>query len=91
VPDVAGTSDELQRAVYAKISTPQERMLRALVESYPRNLTWDELAAKGEQSPLSSGFEKNVSTLKSFGLIDGGRATGFVAMPQLFIEEAMTA
>lgn len=91
VPDVPASSEELQRAVYAKISTPQERMLRALVDVFPRNLTWDELAEKGEQSPTSSGFEKNVSTLKSFGLIDGGRATGFVAMPQLFIEEAMSA
>lgn len=86
-PSAPATSEELHRAIYAKISTPQERMLRALIAVYPRNLTWDELAEKGEQSPTSSGFEKNVSTLKSYGLIDGGRGTGFVAMRHLFLEE----
>ena len=85
-PEAPATSDELHRAIYAKISTPQERMLRALIEVYPRNLTWDELAQRGEQSPLSSGFEKNVSTLKSYGLIDGGRGTGYVALAHLFLE-----
>lgn len=86
-PSAPATSADLHDAIYAKISTPQERMLRALITSYPRNLTWDELAEKGEQSPTSSGFEKNVSTLKSYGLVDGGRATGFVALPHLFLEE----
>ena len=85
-PTAPATSEDLHRAIYEKISTPQERMLRALIEVYPRNLTWDELAARGEQSPLSSGFEKNVSTLKSYGLIDGGRGTGFVALAHLFLE-----
>jgi hypothetical protein len=86
-PDVPGTSDDLHRAIYDKISTPQERMLRALIQSYPRNLTWDELAEKGEQSPTSSGFEKNVSRLKSYGLIGGSRGTGYVALQHLFLEE----
>jgi hypothetical protein len=85
-PTSPASSDELHRAIYAKISTPQERMLRALIEVYPHNLTWDELAERGEQSPTSSGFEKNVSTLKSYGLIDGGRGTGFVALGHLFLE-----
>jgi hypothetical protein len=86
-PDAPATSEELHRAIFAKISTPQERMLRALIESYPRNLTWDELAERGEQSPNSSGFEKNVSTLKSYGLIGGSRGTGYVALEHLFLEE----
>jgi len=88
-PAAPATSDELHRAIYEKISTPQERMLRALIDVYPRNLTWDELAEKGEQSPTSSGFEKNVSTLKSYGLIDGGRGTGFVALQHLFLEASV--
>lgn len=88
VPATPATSAELHRAIFDKISTPQERMLRALIDVYPRNLTWDELAARGEQSPLSSGFEKNVSTLKSYGLIDGGRGTGYVALGHLFLEPA---
>ena len=67
----------------------QERMLRALIAAHPRNLTWDELAERGEQSPTSSGFEKNVSTLKSYGLIGGGRGTGFVALGHLFLEGAV--
>lgn len=85
-PTSPASSDELHRAIYEKISTPQERMLRALIEAYPHNLTWDELAVRGEQSPTSSGFEKNVSTLKSYGLIDGGRGTGYVALQHLFLE-----
>jgi hypothetical protein len=85
-PSAPAPSEDLHRAIYAKISTPQERMLRALIESYPRNLTWDELAEKGEQSPNSSGFEKNVSTLKSYGLIEGQRNYGYVALGHLFLE-----
>jgi hypothetical protein len=85
-PAAPATSEELHRAIFAKISTPQERMLRALIDTYPRNLTWDELAAKGEQSPNSSGFEKNVSTLKSYGLIEGQRNYGYVALGHLFLD-----
>lgn len=87
-PASPATSEQLHQAIFAKISTPQERMLRALIASYPRNLTWDELAEKGEQSPMSSGFEKNVSTLRSYGLIEGRRGTGYVAQPHLFLEAA---
>ncbi len=42
-PDRPANDDELRRMIYAKISTPQQRMLEAIL-SAGRPLSWDELA-----------------------------------------------
>jgi hypothetical protein len=79
------TPTAIQGAVLAMISGPQQRMLNVLIERYPREVEWTYLADKSNQSPTSSGFEKNVSVLRSLGLVVGGRA-GLSAAPVLFLE-----
>lgn len=91
-PQVAPpTNEALWDAVCQRISLPQSRILRALIGAYPDPFRWDDLAARAEQSPASSGFEKNVSVLRSLGFIAGNRSTGLTALPVLFLEETAAA
>lgn len=86
-PDVA-TPAELQAHVLAMVSGPQRLMLEFLLHVHPTTVAWDTLAEQTGQSPKSSGFEKNVSVLRSLGLISGGRSERLTAMPVLFLEGA---
>lgn len=58
-------STELQARVEALLSSSQAQLLRILANKYPAELTREDLAASANVSPESSGFEKNLSTLKS--------------------------
>jgi hypothetical protein len=56
----------------AGVSRPQQRMLNALANLEALGLTpapRNQIAALSDQSPRSSGFEKNMSTLRSAGYI----------------------
>lgn len=64
------TLAQLHQAWFAHISNPQARILRALIVSHPTPQTRADVAVYSEQSINSSGFEKNVSTLRSLGLLD---------------------
>lgn len=81
------TNEALWEEVRRLVSGPQWRILEVLLRTSDVPTDWDALAADSAQSPTSSGFEKNLSVLRSFGFIAGGRAIGFVATPALFIEE----
>lgn len=65
----------LHAAWMRAVSGPQAAMLQALIEIYPKDTTREGLAAWLQQggiqcSATSSGFEKNVSTLRTLGAID---------------------
>jgi hypothetical protein len=51
------------------VSGPQWRMCQALIGVYPDAMDRGALAAESNQSVTSSGFEKNLSTLRTLGLI----------------------
>ncbi len=51
------------------VSGPQGRILRELIAVYPKALPRDNIAAQTGQSVTSSGFDKNLSTLKSLGVV----------------------
>lgn len=80
-----GTARDLQEAVIAKASRPQGEMLRVLIAAYPHPLTRDELAQRLGVSAASSGFEKNLSTLRTMGVIDYPIRGEVVALPILFL------
>lgn len=86
-PDETPTDVELQEAIYRMVSGPQAALLRVLVDAYPDGLTREELAERAGASVLSSGFEKNVSTLKSFELVTYPVRGEVAALPVLFVEE----
>ena len=50
------------------VNAPKAKILRALLEH--DSLSREDLAAAAEQSDTSSGFEKNLSTLRTIGAID---------------------
>jgi hypothetical protein len=86
LPDVAPTTEELQYALYERLSGPQAALLRVLVAHYPAFLSRAALAAGAGVSNASSGFRNNVSVLKSLGLIDYPGDGQVVALPVLFLE-----
>ena len=61
-------------------------MLEVLIDAYPEELDKDELAQGTDQSPTSSGFDKNCSTLRSLGLVDYAPGKRIHATQLLFPE-----
>lgn len=85
--EAPGTAEDVQEAVIAKVSRPQAAILRALIAAYPGPLPREDLAERAGTTPSSSGFEKNLSTLKTLGVIDYPERGWVVALPVLFLEE----
>lgn len=85
-PSAPLTDDELQQAIYRKLSRPQAELLRVLVEAHPTALDREELAARAGVSAASSGFEKNVSTLRTFGFVDYPARGSVAASTVMFVE-----
>lgn len=83
-PEHELTDEHLQEAIYRMVSGPQAHLLRILVECYPEPLSRDELAERAAVSAASSGFEKNISTLRSFELIEYPERGYVAALPILF-------
>lgn len=79
-------AQQLQQMVFGKVSGPQAELLRALIPIYPNGLSRDELANRAGVSAKSSGFEKNVSTLSSFGWVVYPDKGHVAASPDLFLE-----
>jgi Mn-dependent DtxR family transcriptional regulator len=70
VPERPPTQEEMQEAVYARLSSSQTAILRALVEIWPDSADRELLAERVKVSPASSGYDKNLSTLRTLGLVD---------------------
>jgi Mn-dependent DtxR family transcriptional regulator len=90
--EVPASLEQLHKAWYAKVSAPQERMLWQLIHQRETNrgpLSKEELAERTEQSPLSSGYDKNLSTLRSLGLIEY-KPQGYVTATELLFPEGLT-
>jgi hypothetical protein len=77
-------NEDLLNAWCQHISTPQGILLRILFGNYPERLDRAALADEAGVSVNSSGFEKNLSTLRSLGLIDYGPNKTVFATELLF-------
>jgi uncharacterized protein len=86
-PDSPATNEELQRSIYGMVSKPQARLLQILVSMYPDGVDRERLAEMAGVSEVSSGYEKNISTLKSFELVYYPQRGWVAALPIMFIEE----
>jgi hypothetical protein len=84
-PRFASRAD-LQEAWRRFLSGPQVRMLDVLVKLYPRAIAKAALAGQTGQSQTSSGFEKNLSTMRSLGLVTYP-SHGFAAATELLFPE----
>lgn len=77
---------QLHEAWYAKVSGPQRLMLEHAISRYPKPIEREHLAEASNQSVLSSGWDKNLSTLRSLGLINYPDKEHVVATDLLFPE-----
>lgn len=86
-PSLPPTNEALHAAIFGKITPALGRMLRALIDAHPSDLSLEEFAKQAGTSTTSSAFDNNRSWLKARGLAEYPR-TGFVrATPLLFPEE----
>lgn len=84
--DVPTTNEELHAMLYAKLPAAQIRILKILIDCYPRAVNKDELAERSEQRPTSGGYFNNLGRLRSLGLIDYPNPGQVIAQPVLFLE-----
>jgi Mn-dependent DtxR family transcriptional regulator len=82
--EVAATQAELHAYVRRLIGESRWRVLSPLIDVYDAPLSREELAGRAGVSSASSGFEKNLSTLRSLGLIDYPERGVVVALEVLF-------
>lgn len=80
------TSQELHRKIFAKLTGPQIRILKPLIECYPDPMNREELAAQSGYSATSTGFTIPLGNLRSMGLVEYPSTTEAVALPVLFLE-----
>jgi hypothetical protein len=86
----APTEAEILSKVKAAISRPQAQILDVLVDHYPADQSREEIAAQAGTSITSSGFEKNMGTLRTAGMIEYSGKGRARAAAWLFTEHART-
>lgn len=86
-PILPPTNEALHSAIFQKVTPANGRLLRALIESYPNELSLEEFASRAGTSTSSSAFNNNRSWLKARGLAEYPRS-GFVRATQLLFPEA---
>ena len=85
--EVALTAEELQRRVMDRLPSPEQRLLRPLLEVYPKALSDEDLAARAGYTAGAGAFNNPKGRLRSLGLIDYPSPRHAVALPLLFFED----
>lgn len=86
-PTLPPTNEALHDAILGKVTPAHGRMLRALIEAYPNEMSLEEFAKLAATSVTSSAFDNNRSWLRARGLAEYPR-TGFVRATALLFPEA---
>jgi hypothetical protein len=81
------TLEELHDAWKEKLSGPQRLMLALLIDARHDGIDRDDLAKQSGQSPLSSGYRANLSTLSALGLVR--RESGNIFVSDLLYPEGL--
>ena len=82
------TNAAMQEMVFARLKPAVGRLLRVLVDAYPVEVSYEDLAERAGTSHTSSAFENNRSWLRARGLADYPRK-GFVRATMLLFPETM--
>lgn len=85
-PTSPASAEELHQRVLAKLPGPEQRLLRPLLESYPRPMSKPELASAAGYTPGTGGFNNPCGRLRTLGLIEYPAPGQCVAKPLLFPE-----
>src|SRR5262249_39760480 len=81
------TTEALQDRILAKLDGPRARILRELIEQYPKDVDKAELGQKlGYTNPGSGGFTEPLGSLRELGLIDYPVPGRVSALPVLILE-----
>lgn len=86
-----GSVQELHVAWYGKLSGSQGRILQALIERYPSDISREDLSQLAEQSATSSAYRNNLGRLSGLGLLRYPSAGRVVATELLFPDSAAPA
>ena len=69
-PEAPGTVEDLHRRVFERLSGPQARILRPLIDAHPDPVDRAALADAAGYSATSSSFSNPLSSLRTLGLIE---------------------
>jgi hypothetical protein len=69
-PTAPATTEELHDRVLAKLPGPEQRILRPLLDCYPKAMRKNDLAHAAGYTPGAGGFNNPCGRLRSLGLID---------------------
>jgi uncharacterized protein len=89
--DIEPTTDGLQSAVFARLSEPEQRVLRPLIEVYPEALSKQDVGAAAGYTvgdKVGGAFGNILGRLRSLGLIDYPAQGTAAATSILFLEGA---
>lgn len=86
IPDTPLTTEELHKKVMSVLPTPEQRVLKPLLESYPESITHEELAERSGYIHGSGGFNNPRGRLRTLGLIDYLPGNKSIARSILFLE-----
>jgi hypothetical protein len=85
-PDVALTTEELHRRVLAVLEKPHQKILKPLLDAYPRALSNEDLAPLAGYKPGVGAFNNPKGRLRTLGLIEYPQPNQAVASPILFLD-----
>jgi hypothetical protein len=80
------TTEELHNVIFSKLTGPQSRILKPLIDCYPHPMDREELAERAGYSVTSTGFTIPLGNLRTMGIVDYPSTTQAIALPVLFLE-----
>lgn len=88
---IPATTRDLQETIYARLNTPERKVLEQAVKVYPKEISKADLGERAGYSvgeKVGGGYGNILGRLRSLGLIEYPRAGMVVATSMLFLEEA---
>jgi len=70
VPGIPTDTSGLQNAILRKLPGPERRILKVLIDAYPKSLSAEECANRAEYAPGSGAFNNPRGKLRSLGLVE---------------------
>jgi hypothetical protein len=80
------TPADLHVQIERLLEPAQWRLVKVIIDAYPRVMTRDQLADAAGASAASSAFANNISRLRTLGLLDYPKQGEVVGTPMLFLE-----
>lgn len=81
------TPEEMQARILAKLTGPEQKLLRVIIARYPERITKEELGAEcGYTNIRSGGFSEPLGRLNTLGIIETPARGEVAASPALFLE-----